>query len=266
MAEEQQRRASDEEIRVAAEMILEARYPIALTGAGMSVESGIPPFRGPGGLWTKYGEPPMNGFQRFLADPKKAWEERLSKRNDELFKPLSVAKPNAGHVALAELEQLGVLRFVITQNVDDLHRQAGQQSLAEIHGNWTLIRCLDCNKRFHGDSISLEVLPPVCPRCGGMLKADTVSFGEPIPTDVLNQCAEHSARADLVIVAGTSATVYPAAGFALEVQQRGGTLIEVNLYDSEITRICDSSLHGGSAEVLPRLVSAVASIRKKSLS
>src|SRR6202795_4707690 len=124
---EQAKRSTDDEIRAAAEMILEARYPIALTGAGMSVESGIPPFRGPGGLWTKYGEPPMNGFQRFMENPKKAWEERLSKRNDELFKPLSVAKPNAGHLALAELERLNVLRFMITQNIDDLHRQAGQK-------------------------------------------------------------------------------------------------------------------------------------------
>src|ERR1700693_123453 len=118
-------RASDEEIREAASTILEARYAIALTGAGMSVESGIPPFRGPGGLWTKYGEPPMNGFQRFMADPKKAWEERLSRRNDELFKPLAAAKPNPGHHALVELETMGALRFVITQNIDDLHRQAG---------------------------------------------------------------------------------------------------------------------------------------------
>jgi NAD-dependent deacetylase len=259
-------RASDEEIREAARTILEARYAIALTGAGMSVESGIPPFRGPGGLWTKYGEPPMNGFQRFMADPKKAWEERLSKRNDELFKPLSVARPNPGHLAMVELEQLGVLRFVITQNVDDLHRQAGQKALAEIHGNWTLIRCLDCRTRFHGDAISLEKLPPSCPRCGGLLKSDTVSFGEPIPTDVLNMCAEHSAKADLVIVAGTSATVYPAAGFALEVKQRGGTLVEVNLYESEITQICDVSLRGTSAEVLPRLVKAVAEIRRENLS
>src|SRR5208337_1291890 len=109
-------KASDEEIREAARRILTARYAIALTGAGMSVESGIPPFRGPGGLWTKYGEPPMNGFQRFMADPKKAWEERLSKRNDELFKPLTVARPNPGHLALVDLEAIGVLRFVITQN------------------------------------------------------------------------------------------------------------------------------------------------------
>ena len=168
---EQVQRASDDEIRAGAELILEARYPIALTGAGMSVESGIPPFRGPGGLWTKYGEPPMNGFQRFMADPKKAWEERLSKRNDELFKPLGVARPNLGHHALVELEQLGVLRFVITQNVDDLHKQAGQKGLAEIHGNWTLIRCLDCTRRFHTDSISLEVLPRLVTAVGALRKA-----------------------------------------------------------------------------------------------
>src|SRR5258708_36976161 len=262
----EQERASDDEIRETAETIVDAGYPIALTGAGMSVESGIPPFRGPGGLWTKYGEPPMNGFQRFMADPKKAWEERLTRRNDELFKPLTVAKPNAGHVALVELERVGILRFVITQNIDDVHRQAGQKELAEIHGNWTLIRCLDCNTRFHGDAISLEKLPPECPRCGGLLKSDTVSFGEPIPIDVLNMCAEHSARADLVIVAGTSATVYPAAAFALEVKQRGGILIEVNLYESEITQICDFSLRGGSAAVLPRLVSAIGEIRREKLS
>jgi NAD-dependent deacetylase len=259
-------RASDEQIRAAAKMVMDARYPIALTGAGMSVESGIPPFRGPGGLWTKYGEPPMNGFQRFMADPKKAWEDRLTKRNDELSRPLAVAKPNPGHVALVELERLGILRFVITQNIDDLHKQAGQKALAEIHGNWTLIRCLDCNTRFHGDAISLEKLPPECPRCGGLLKSDTVSFGEPIPIDVLKVCAEHSARADLVIVAGTSAMVYPAVGFALEVKQRGGILLEVNLYETEITRICHASLRGGSADVLPRLVSAIAEIRREKMS
>ncbi|HVN63287.1 MAG TPA: Sir2 family NAD-dependent protein deacetylase [Candidatus Binataceae bacterium] len=259
---EQDSTASEEEIIGAAKMLLYARYPIALTGAGMSVESGIPPFRGPGGLWTKYGEPPMNGFQRFMADPKKAWEERLSRRNDELFKPLQAAKPNPGHFALVELEKLDVLRFVITQNIDDLHRQAGQKSLAEIHGNWSLIRCLECKERFAGNSISLETLPPHCSRCGGLLKSDTVSFGEPIPTDVLNRCAEQSARADCVIVAGTSATVYPAAGFALDIKRRGGAMIEVNLFESELSPICDISLRGGSAGILPRLARAVTELSR----
>src|SRR5215469_3033861 len=254
--------ASDVEILAAARMLTEARYPIALTGAGMSVESGIPPFRGPGGLWTKYGEPPMNGYQIFVADPKKGWEERIRRQEDELWRPLKVARPNPGHVALATLEALGVLRFLITQNVDDLHRQAGHQSLAEIHGNWKLIRCIDCNARFESEQVSLEILPPPCLQCEGILKSDTVSFGEPIPIDVLNQCTTNAARADLVVVAGTSATVYPAAGFAIEVKQRGGVLIEANLYESEITPICDISLRGPTGEILPRLSAAVSDLRR----
>jgi NAD-dependent deacetylase len=262
----QEQKASDREILDAARMIIEAQYPISLTGAGMSVESGIPPFRGPGGLWTKYGEPPMNGYQIFLADPKKGWEDRIRRQDDELWRPLKMAEPNPGHRALAELEEIGVLRFLITQNVDDLHRQAGHQNLAEIHGNWKLIRCIECGARFKSEEISLNTLPPPCPRCQGILKGDTVSFGEPIPRDVLQQCMEHSARSDLVIVAGTSATVYPAAGFALEVKERGGALIEANLYESEITPICDVSLRGPTGEVLPRLTAAVSELRKSKMS
>jgi NAD-dependent deacetylase len=258
--------ASDNEILQAARAMLAARYPIALTGAGMSVESGIPPFRGPGGLWTKYGEPPMNGYQIFLQDPRKGWEDRIRRQDDELWRPLKIAKPNPGHIALAELEALEVLRFLITQNVDDLHRQAGNRNLAEIHGNWKLIRCIDCNARFQGEQISLETLPPKCPECDGLLKGDTVAFGEPIPRDVLADCMDHAGRADLVICAGTSATVYPAAGFAIEVKQRGGFLIEANLYESEITSFCDLSLRGPTGETLPRLAAAVSELRKTRLS
>src|SRR5690242_11372335 len=107
-------------IRQAAQSLLTAEYITALTGAGISVESGIPPFRGPGGLWTKYGEPPMDGYQRFLQDPKQGWEDRIRRQDDELWRPLRIAQPNPGHTALATLEALGVLRFLITQNVDDL--------------------------------------------------------------------------------------------------------------------------------------------------
>jgi NAD-dependent deacetylase len=259
-------KATDSQILEAARAMLAARYAIALTGAGMSVESGIPPFRGPGGVWTKYGEPPMNGYQLFLQDPKKGWEDRIARQDDELWRPLKAARPNPGHQALAELEELELLRFLITQNVDDLHRQAGHTELAEIHGNWKLIRCIDCNARFETERISLATLPPKCPKCQGLLKGDTVAFGEPIPRDVLAECADHAARADLVLVAGTSATVYPAAGFAIGVKQRGGVLIEANLYESEITPICDYSLRGPTGETLPRLTAAVAELRKTRLS
>lgn len=249
----------DAAIARAAEALAGARHAIALTGAGMSVESGIPPFRGPGGLWTKHGEPPMNGFERFLADPKRAWQERLEPRGPmrELWKALAAARPNPGHEALAELERLGVLKALITQNVDDLHRQAGTARLLEIHGNATLVRCLECVARFPRDRISLTTLPPRCPRCDGLLKSDTVSFGEPIPPDVLRGCQEEAAQADCVIVAGTSATVYPAAHFPIAVHEAGGMLIEVNPYPCELTVLCAVSLRAESGLALPRLVERV---------
>jgi NAD-dependent deacetylase len=248
-----------EALEAAAECVARAHYVVALTGAGLSVESGIPPFRGPNGLWTKHGEPPMNGFQRFLANPQRAWEERLNPSGPmrELWEALSSARPNPGHLALVDLEDMGVLRALITQNVDNLHRVAGSRRLLEIHGNATLIRCLGCVERFRSDAIDFASLPPRCPRCGGLLKSDTVSFGEPIPPDVLEGCFEEAARADCMIVAGTSATVYPAAQFPLDVHQRGGDLIEVNPYPSELTAVSRHTLQGPAGEVLPRLTELI---------
>ncbi len=246
----------DAALHQAATLLLEADYVMGMTGAGISVESGIPPFRGPGGLWTQYGGPPMTGYQRFLEDPKTAWEERLSPAGPSkiLQETVRNAEPNPGHYAFVTLEEMGLMRCLITQNVDNLHRQAGSQNLAEIHGNSTLIRCIQCNARYPFDDIPKHELPPVCPECGGMLKIDTVSFGEPIPPDVLEQCHRETQHCDCMLVAGTSATVYPAAWFPMQVRERGGQLIEVNLYESELTPLCTVSLRGKAAETLARLV------------
>ncbi len=248
-----------EAIEQVARMLIEARYVMAMTGAGTSVESGIPPFRGPGGLWTKYGEPPMNGYQRFLENPKQAWEERLNPTGPSaiLRDTLAAAQPNPGHDALVALEDMGILRFLITQNVDNLHRRAGSRKLAEIHGNSTLTRCIQCTTRYPLDEMSLDVLPPSCPQCNGMVKIDTVAFGEPIPPDVLAQCQQTTNRCDCMLVIGTSATVYPAAAFPLQVRDSGGILIEINPYESEMTPLCEISLRGPSGELLPQLVTAV---------
>ena len=250
-------------IRQAAQLVLAAEYVTALTGAGISVESGIPPFRGPGGLWTKYGEPPMDGYQRFLQDPKKAWEERLAPTgaSQEMRETIARAAPNPGHAAFVTLEVMGVLRWLITQNVDNLHRRAGSRNILEIHGNSTLVRCLNCTARFPMAVISFEVLPPRCLQCDGILKNDTVAFGEPIPGDVLEQCWRAVEHCDCMIVAGTSATVTPAAYFPMQVRERGGTLIEVNLYESEITPFCTVSLRGPSGAVLDKLVQAVQALQ-----
>jgi NAD-dependent protein deacetylase/lipoamidase len=249
----------------AARAIAAARYVIALTGAGLSVESGIPPFRGPGGLWTKHGEPPMNGYQRFLADPRRAWEDRIDPKGPmrELWETLQKARPNPAHAAFARLEQCGVLRCLITQNIDDLHGAAGSRALAEIHGNYRKTRCIECGRRVPADSVSLDELPPRCTVCGGILKSDTVSFGEPIPPDVLQLCAEESDRADCMIVAGTSATVYPAAQFPFSVLERGGCLVEVNLYESELTRFAATSIRAAAGEALPLLVDRIERLRPR---
>jgi len=255
--------AVERDYTAAARALVDARYPIALTGAGLSVESGIPPFRGPGGLWTKHGEPPMNGWELFLADPKRAWEKRLNPEGPmrELARRVEQAQPNPGHQALVELEAMGLMRCVITQNIDDLHRRAGQRELAEIHGNSRLVRCIECGAREPREAISLAVLPPRCARCGGIQKADTVSFGEPIPEDVMERCQREARAADFILVAGTSATVYPAAALPFEVLERRGALIEVNPHESELTPLATVVLRGPAGAVLPKLVAAVRGLR-----
>ncbi len=259
--------ALDAEIARAGALLREARSGVALTGAGLSVESGIPPFRGPGGLWTKYGEPPMDGYQRFLRDPAKAWRERLNPTEAwarGLRETLAEARPNAGHLALAELERRGLLDCVITQNIDDLHRRAGSEALLEIHGNHRWLRCIECQRRYEPAQLPVdpERLPPLCPECGGWVKGDTVQFGEPIPPDVLRSCYAAVERADCMLLVGTSGTVYPAADFPLEVLRRGGALVEVNPHPSELGDIATLSLRGPAGAVLERLLHHAGAARK----
>ena len=150
------------DIRRAAELIRSARYLVALSGAGLSAGSGIPTYRGSGGLWTQHGTPPLLSYQEFASDPAAWWRARLTAEQDpshpvfQMKQAVDGAVPNAGHIALAELERRGILRCVITQNVDNLHAEAGSRALLEIHGNRNRLRCLDCTLRFpRGDSISL---------------------------------------------------------------------------------------------------------------
>ena len=247
-------------LRRAAEALLSAHNLAALTGAGISVESGISPFRGPGGLWTKYGEPDKRDYQRFLADPKAWWETRLAdeaqQRRPEL-RSFDAARPNPAHVALAQLEQMGILQRLITQNVDGLHLQAGSRNVTEIHGNRYQLRCIACGSRFPRQGFPLHPPPPHCPDCDGVLKFDTVMFGEPIPGDVLQRCRVQAAEADCMLVVGTSAVVYPAAELPLITRQRGGVLIEVNPHPSALTSSCDVVVQGRAGEALPALVEAV---------
>ncbi len=253
----------DRTIEEAAQVLVGARYLVALVGAGISVESGIPPFRGAGGLWTKHGEPPMDGYTRFLADPAKGWRDMLARRetDSEFARAIAEAAPNPSHFALAELESMGVLRHTITQNIDNLHFDAGSRAVTEIHGNRTKVRCITCGERWRFDEIDLSQLPPLCAQCGGIVKSDTVMFGEPIPQEALSECYRQSERADCMLIAGTSAAVVPAAWFPSIVSENGGGLVEVNIEPTPYTATATASIRAPAAEALPKLVETVRRLR-----
>ena len=251
-------------IERAAQILGASQYVVALSGAGMSAESGIPTYRGPGGLWTRIGEPDPRSYDAFIADPKAWWERTLGLRESdeqpervEFRHAIETAEPNPGHYALADLEAIGLLKHTITQNVDGLHREAGSRSLSEIHGNRTLLRCMDCSLRLPRSEFSFDELPPRCAECGGIVKSDGVMFGEPIPRDVLERCFQETDRCDCMLILGTSATVYPAAGFPLQARQRGAYLIEVNVNPTPFTESADVSLRGPTGEMLPELAARV---------
>jgi NAD-dependent deacetylase len=276
----------EELIERAARDLVNSSYAIALTGAGMSTESGIPDFRGPSGIWTKNPEAERRAYEtyhKFLADPKEYWEERLG--GPSLLGDLSEIAPNPGHYALAELEKEGFLKTVITQNIDNLHQRAGSKNVLDYHGNAFKLRCKDCTMRFDSEEYDLqrlwheEKLPPLCRHCGGVVKADVVHFREPIPSDVAHQSLEEAWRCDLMLVCGTSAVVYPFAELPRIARQRSAdkaygthtvgkatavTLIEVNAEPTPLTegRISDYLIKGKTGEILPRIVEAVKRIRE----
>ncbi len=248
----------------ASQIIASSRHMVALVGAGMSAESGIPTYRGAGGLWTRIGEPDPRSFQNFASDPKAWWQRTLGRESHPeaperagFRQAIEKAKPNPGHYALVDLEGTGILRYIITQNVDNLHRVAGSINVAEIHGNRTLLRCIQCHWRVPREEFEVVEVPPRCPQCGGVVKGDGVMFGEPIPPDVLSICFREADRCDCMIVLGTSGTVYPAAGFPLRAHERGAYLIEVNPEPTPISDVVDVSLRGATGEVLPLLVTRV---------
>ena len=243
----------------AASFILSANHVVALAGAGLSVESGIPPFRGPGGLWTKYGEPSNLSYREFVDDPGGWWEARFRSEDQpgdptyEMKVAVDQAEPNSGHHALVEMEELGLLQCVVTQNVDNLHREAGSKSLVEIHGNRAWLRCVDCGIRQPRIGYHFDHLPPICTHCGGVIKMDTVMFGEPIPEDVLLASREQAETCDCMLLVGTSGTVNPAARLPLVAKERGATLIEINPDATTLTPYCNITVSGPSGKLLPLL-------------
>jgi len=253
-------------IQRAANDLVNSKYALALTGAGISTESGIPDFRGPKGLWTTDKEAEAKAYQRyelFLKNPKAYWEEMLGigGRYGEFYQRIREAQPNPGHYALAELEELGILKCVITQNIDGLHHKAGSKCVLEYHGSVRKLRCLSCGRRFDWEQVSLESLPPLC-ECGQPLKYDVVHFREPIPRDVLERSEEEALRCDLMLICGTSAVVYPFAALPRQARHSTTRIIEVNAEATPLTQehISDYLIRGKTGKILPRIVQEVKAI------
>ena len=246
----------DQSIVRTVEYIRKSRHVVSLVGAGLSAESGIPTFRGKGGIWTKFGEPTIDGWELFRRDPAAWWENAILAREErsEFSVAIEIAEPNAGHLGMAALEEMGRLSHIITQNIDNLHQKAGSKAITEIHGNRFKVRCMNCGGRDLLSRISLESLPPLCPECGGVLKNDTVMFGEPIPDDALRECYRQAALADLFLVIGTSAVVYPAADFPVMAKRRGVPLIEINPEPTPLSGIADVVVRAPAGVALPRIV------------
>ena len=205
-----------------AELIVALKSCVALTGAGISAESGIPTFRSKGGLWEKYDPMVYASIETFREDPAKYWTIR-----GEFIRDYDTYQPNKAHLALAELEKMKLLRHVITQNIDGLHKKAGNKNVTEIHGSLRETYCLKCGQEFIAPHVP-EGLPPYCD-CGGVLKPNTVLFGEQLPQGALETAYHESTSCKLMLVIGTSAVVQPAASLPVLAQQKGAKIVEVNI-------------------------------------
>ena len=242
-----------EDIRRAVNAIRKSNFTTAFTGAGISVESGIPPFRGDGGLWTKY-DPRLLDIDHFLHDPVKAWD--IIKQI--FYNYFGTAKPNKAHLVLAEMEQKGMLGRTITQNIDNLHQEAGCRHVYDFHGNSKRLVCLSCHTCYPVSEINLDHLPPTCRQCGGLLKPDFIFFGESIPKIPLTAAYEAATISDVFLVIGTSGEVMPANQVPLMAKENGVTIIEINPTPSTYTdNITDIFLKGKATEIMERLGSAL---------
>jgi len=240
-------------IERAAKDILDSEKTIAFTGAGISVESGIPDFRGAQGLWQKYDPEEYAHIHAFYSNPEKVW---LMLR--DMFQLIMMAKPNPAHMGLAELERMGHLSSIVTQNVDGLHQAAGSKKVIEFHGSHRTLSCLKCSQKVDGGAFTLEDLPARCPRCSSLLKPDVVFFGEPIPWEAQVTSVKESKSCNVVLVVGTSAVVYPAASIPIMAKERGAKVIEINLEPTPLTnQISDYLICGAAGEIIPAIVEEV---------
>lgn len=239
-------------IKKTAQAIRQSKRTVALTGAGISVESGIPDFRGAGGLWEKYDPREYATIEAFLSNPQKVWAMLL-----EVGSLLEKSRPNPAHFALAKLEELGYLKAIITQNIDNLHQAAGSKEVIEFHGNGQEFVCLSCGKIYSRPEVKFDPLPPRCP-CRGLIKPNIVFFGEPIPWGAHMKAREEASKCDLMLVIGTSAVVSPACDLPVIAKLAGATIVEINLEETPLTgRVSHWLLKGPASIIMKSLLEEI---------
>jgi NAD-dependent deacetylase len=232
-----------------ADKLQQAKKIVFVTGAGISQESGIPTFRGNDGLWRKHDPMQLATIDAFYQNPKLVWEWYEDRRKNIL-----AAKPNAGHVAIADLAKYKQV-WVLTQNIDGLHQRAGSKNVLELHGSIITIKCTVCDFKDKITS-SFSEIPPLC-KCGNILRPDVVWFGEPLPQDVWGEAMIQASQCDVMVVAGTSLAVSPANLLPAYAKQNGALMIEVNPEETLMSHSMDLSIRATSAKTLPQIVSIV---------
>ena len=247
----------DELIQKVTDLIRHSKKVIVFTGAGVSTESGIPDFRSPGGVWQKYN-PEDFYYQKFISSEES--REKYWQMSREFYEPLKNAQPNAAHRAVAELEKMGKLDCVITQNIDNLHQRAGSspQKVIELHGTAVSVSCLSCRKKYPREEIQSWLLrgvkAPRCDACGGILKPDTVSFGQSMPVKETEEAFHRARNCDLFIVIGSSLIVQPAATVPLEAKESGAKLVIINRDPTNHDSYADVVIHGSAGEVMSQVL------------
>jgi NAD-dependent deacetylase len=236
-------------------MIADAECIVAFTGAGISTESGIPDYRSPGGIWTKFRPIDFGDFMASAEARRETWRRKFASHET-----LSKATPNAGHRALTRLVEKGKMAAVVTQNIDGLHQASGvpDAKVIELHGNATYASCLDCRKRYELDWVreifAVDERLPICTACGGIIKTATISFGQSMPEAEMERAREVTMAADLFIVLGSSLVVYPAAGFPIMAKRNGSRLVIVNREPTDQDELADLVINAEIGATMSRAV------------
>jgi NAD-dependent deacetylase len=251
-----QARGKMDNITALASDIQKAQNIVAFTGAGISAESGIPTYRGEGGLWTKYDSSKYASISYFVQNPSYYWNFF----KDVRYPILKKTKPNKAHLALVEMEKSGKLKTVITQNIDGLHQEAGSSSVIELHGTTRTIICVDCSSQYTiGEAFAkLEKnIPPLCSKCNGILRPDVVFFGEMLDPQILRDAYAEAGSCDLLLAVGSSLVVYPAADIPLRAKQAGAKLVIINIDSTPLDSVADHVINDTAGKVLPQLINSL---------